>query len=275
MFLKLGLGLLAVGMNLGLAMIAPVQAETVLEKVARTGEFRAATREDAVPFGFRTDDGKLGGYGVDLIGLIGAKLAESTGKNIAIDMQTVEIDNRFDAVKDGEVDIVCGATTITQDRLEKVGFSVPFFISGAKFLIKADMVDAFNVAGTLEGVKIAYIKGTTTFDIMPTIYPLATWTPVASRQEGIAQLDAGQVSAVVSDGILLVGELIKDNKDPADYALGPYQPITTELYACILPQEDEAWKKFVDETIASEENHDLLQVWFNVDQRNVVRVDPR
>lgn len=275
MLLKNALGLVGLSVALGLTAIAPVQAETVLERVARTGELRAATRADAVPFGFKTPDGNLGGYGVDLIGLIGAKLAEKTGKTVTVDLDTVTLENRFEAIADGKVDIVCEATTITQDRLTTVDFSVPFFISGAKFLIKQADAEQFNVNGSLEGVSIAYIKGTTTYDIIPKIYPLAKWVPVADRQAGIEQLDAGKVSAVVSDGILLVGELIKEGKNPKDYALGPYQPMTTELYACILPKGDEAWKKFVDEAIASEANHDLLEEWFNLDQRNIVRIDPQ
>jgi polar amino acid transport system substrate-binding protein len=215
----------------------------------------------------------MGGYGVDLIGLIGLKLSEKTGQNITIDLETVTLQDRFEAIADGQVDIVCEATTITQDRLEKVNFSAPFFISGAKFLMKQDSTDSFNINGTLEGVSIAYIPNTSTFDIIPQIYPLAQWVEVKDRQEGIAQLDAGKVTAVVSDGILLVGQLLKENKDPADYALGPYQPMTTELYACMLPQGDNDWKKFVDGVISSTENHDLLEEWFSIDQQNVVRVD--
>lgn len=275
MFLKNALGTVGLGVTLTLMAIAPVPAETVLERVARTGELRAATRVDAVPFGFKAPDGDLAGYGVDLIGLIGAKLAATMDRTLTVNLGTVTLDDRFEAIAAGNVDIVCEATTITQERLETVDFSVPFFISGAKFLVKQDGAERFNVNGSLEGVAIAYIEGTTTFEIIPQIYPLAQWIPVADRRAGIAQLDAGNVTAVVSDGILLVGELIKEGKNPQDYALGPYQPLTTELYACILPKGDSGWKKFVDGAIASEENHDLLEDWFNIDQRNVVRVDPR
>lgn len=254
--------------------IAPVQAETVLERVARTGELRAGTRTDAVPFGFEMANGEMEGYGVDLMALIALKLAEEMGKTITVDLDRVDLQSRFEAIASGELDIVCEATTITQDRLELVDFSAPFFISGAKFLMKQGSVEGFNINGTLEGIPIAYIQNTTTFDIIPKIYPLAQWVPVQDREEGIAKLDGGQVKAVVSDGILLVGELLKQGKNPAEYALGPYQPITTELYACILPQGDGDWKRFVDEVISSTENHDLLQEWFNIDQTNVVRVDP-
>lgn len=274
MFLKNILVIAVATLTTGLTAIAPAQAETILERVSRTGELRAATRNDAVPFGFRTPEGEMGGYGVDLIGLIGLKLAEKTGQNITIDLDNVTLQNRFEAIAAGKVDIVCEATTITQERLEQVNFSAPFFISGAKFLMKNDAINTMDINGTLEGVPIAYIKGTTTFDIIPQIYPLAQWIPVKDRKEGITQLDAGKVTAVVSDGILLVGELLKENKDPADYALGPYQPITTELYACMLPRGDNDWKRFVDGVISSTENHDLLEEWFSIDESNVVRVDP-
>ncbi|WLT38492.1 amino acid ABC transporter substrate-binding protein [Synechocystis sp. B12] len=274
MLLKSAFTWLALTFTAGLVAIAPVQAETVLERVARTGELRAGTRTDAVPFGFEMANGEMEGYGVDLMALIALKLAEEMGKTITVDLDRVDLQSRFQAIASGELDIVCEATTITQDRLELVDFSAPFFISGAKFLMKQGSVEGFNINGTLEGIPIAYIQNTTTFDIIPKIYPLAQWVPVQDREEGIAKLDGGQVKSVVSDGILLVGELLKQGKNPAEYALGPYQPITTELYACILPQGDGDWKRFVDEVISSTENHDLLQEWFNIDQTNVVRVDP-
>lgn len=274
MLLKSAFTWLTLTFATGLVAIAPVQAETVLERVARTGELRAGNRTDAVPFGFEMANGEMEGYGVDLMALIALKLAEEMGKTITVDLDRVDLQSRFQAIASGELDIVCEATTITQDRLELVDFSAPFFISGAKFLMKQGSVEGFNINGTLEGIPIAYIQNTTTFDIIPKIYPLAQWVPVQDREEGIAKLDGGQVKAVVSDGILLVGELLKQGKNPADYALGPYQPITTELYACILPQGDGDWKRFVDEVISSTENHDLLQEWFNIDQTNVVRVDP-
>lgn len=274
MLLKNALAMVVLAFATGLTAIAPAQAETVLERVARTGELRAGTRTDAVPFSFQTSDGLISGYSVDLLQLIGVKLAEKKGQSVNVDISTVTLKDRFQAIADGKVDIVCEATTITQDRLEQVDFSSPFFISGAKFLMKQDSADSFNINGTLEGVPIAHIPDTSTFDIIPKVYPLAQWVEVKDRQEGIAQLDAGKVTAVVSDGILLVGELLKENKDPADYVLGPYQPMTTELYACMVPQGDKDWKKFVDEVIASEENHDLLEEWFTIDQQNLVRVDP-
>ncbi|WP_256444138.1 transporter substrate-binding domain-containing protein [Synechocystis sp. PCC 6803] len=75
MLLKSAFTWLALTFTTGLVAIAPVQAETVLERVARTGELRAGTRTDAVPFGFEMANGEMEGYGVDLMALIALKLA--------------------------------------------------------------------------------------------------------------------------------------------------------------------------------------------------------
>lgn len=257
---------------------AQAGAETVLEKIARTGELKMGSRADAVPFGFANPQGQLEGYSVDLLSLIHKKIEEKLNKKIKLNMANVTVNNRFREVTNGNLDIVCAATTITQERLERVDFSIPFFITGAQFLIKKTDDKSFDINGTLKDKAIAYIPNTTTFDIIPQIYPTAKWVEVKNRQEGIAKLVKGGVNAVVSDGILLIGELVKDGNDPRQFALTPRQPMTTELYGCILPKNDGEWKQVVDEVIASPANHDLQEQWFNIDKSKfpyLVRTDAR
>ena len=257
---------------------ANVGAETVLEKIARTGELKAGSRSDAVPFSYANPQGKFEGYSVDLLSLIHKKLEKKLNKKIKFNLATVTVNDRFREIKNGNLDIVCEATTITQERLERVDFSIPFFITGAQFLVKKANDESFDVNGTLKDQAIAYIPNTTTFDIIPQIYPTAKWVEVKNRQEGIAKLTEGSVNAVVSDGILLIGELVKNGKDPRQFTLTPRQPITTELYGCILPKDNGEWKQVVDAVIASEENHDLQEEWFNIDKSKfpyLVRTDAR
>ena len=67
------------------------QAETVLEKVARTGELKAGSRADAVPFSYTNSQGKLEGYSVDLLSLIHKKLEEKFNKKINKDNASLSI----------------------------------------------------------------------------------------------------------------------------------------------------------------------------------------
>ena len=241
-----------------------VSAETILEKIQRTGEITAGARKDAIPFGYVDPQQKWTGYSVDLLELIRRRLQKKLQKPIKLNLQEVTVADRFTKIKEGKLDIVCGATTITQERLELVDFYVPYFMTGAQFIVKLEDAEQFNYNGTLAKVPIAYIPGTTAQDILPQIYPFANWKPVKSREEGIEKLKQGEIKAVVSDGILLIGELVRQGNDPRQFALIPSQPITTELYGCILPQDEPEWKNFVDDTIVSEEDSQLQEQWFNV-----------
>ena len=241
-----------------------VNAETILEKIQRTGEINAGARKDAMPFGYVDPQQGWTGYSVDLLELIRRRLQNKLQKPIKLNLQEVTIGDRFTKIKEGKLDIVCGVTTITQERLEVVDFSVPYFMTGAQFLVKLEDAQEFNYNGTLAKIPIAYIPGTTAQEILPQIYPFANWKPVKSREEGIEKLKKGEIKAVVSDGILLIGELVRQGSDPRQFALIPEQPITTELYGCILPQNEPDWKGFVDETIVSKEDSKLQEKWFNV-----------
>lgn len=256
--------------TLGIALLMTVcgaaSAETLLQKIERTGELNAGAPNDAIPFGFVGKDGKTQGYSVDLLRLIQRRLETQFKKPIKLNLQEATVANRLQIVEKGDVDVMCGSTTITQERLERVDFSVPFFITGAQLLVKMSQISQVDVNSPLKNVPIAFIPGTTTDQILRQIYPTAQWVPVKTRQAGLGLLNQGQVKAVASDGILLIGEVVGEGFDPANYAITPRQPITTELYGCILPKNNPEWKEFVDTVIVSQDNQKIQDQWFNLDQ---------
>lgn len=241
-------------------------SETLLQKIEKTGQFDAAVPRDAIPFGFIGNDGKPQGYSLDLIRLVHKNLEAQLKKSIELNLQEATVSNRLQLVAGGKADIMCGSTTITQERRESVDFSAPFFITGAQFLVKQVDVSQVDIGGTLASVPVAFIPNTTTDQILRQIYPEANWVAVSNRSEGLKLLNQGRVKAVASDGILLIGEVVGQGFDPRDYAIGPQQPITTELYGCILPQNEPEWKEFVDTVIVSRENLVLQNKWFNLEK---------
>ena len=214
----------------------PVKAETILEKIVRTGELTAGARTDSSPFGYIGETGDLQGYSVDLLFLIHRKLEEKLGKRIVFKLLTVTVNNRFREVKQGRMDIVCEATTITSERMAKVDFSTPFFVTGSQFLIKKLDAKDFDVNGSLNGQAIAYIPSTTAFDDIPPLYPGVRWVEVRSRKEGLAMLKKGEVKSIVSDGILLIGELVKNGDDPRQFSLTPVHPSRQKSMAAFCPR---------------------------------------
>ena len=107
------------------------QAQT-LERVRETGTFKIGYREDAAPFSFRDTLGEPAGYSVQLCRLIAAQVKQALGLDkISIEYVPVGTEDRFQAVQDGHIDILCSADTVTLSRRELVDFSL--FETGPMF----------------------------------------------------------------------------------------------------------------------------------------------
>jgi polar amino acid transport system substrate-binding protein len=249
-----------------------VWAETVLEKVNRTGVLTAGVRTDAVPFGYTDKNNDLQGYSVDLIKLIQQRLEKQLNKPIKLELKTVDLKNRFDQVETGKLDIVCEATSITPEREQNVDFSTPYFTTGIQLLVREadrERLDPTRTSETkLETVResnitVGFLLGTTTDDQFRPIYPEAKWQVIGSRADGIRRLRAKEIDLIASDGILLLGELWKQQLDLKEFRLVPAQPLTFEDYGCILPKNSSQWGTLVNQTITSEENTQLWNKWFD------------
>src|SRR5215208_5529523 len=105
-----------------LACFATAATAAVLDRVRETGELRIGYRDDAEPFSYRNVQGQAAGYSVDLCRAV-AQVAAT---------------DRFAAVADGKVDLLCEATTVTLDRRSELDFSLLTFATGATLIYPAD-----------------------------------------------------------------------------------------------------------------------------------------
>lgn len=247
-------------------------AETVLEKVNRTGVLKAGVRTDAVPFGYTDKNNTLQGYSVDLIKLIQKRLEKQLNKPIKLDLKSVTLKDRFSQVETGQLDIVCEATSITVQREETVDFSIPYFTSGIQLLVREADAERLDPTKTSEtqlatirenSITVGFLLGTTTDDEFRPVYPEAQWQVVGSRGDGIRRLRSEEIDLMVSDGILLLGELWKQGEDFKKFRLIPEQPLSFENYGCILPKNSRQWGTLVNQTITSDENLQLWNQWFD------------
>ncbi|WP_287276327.1 MULTISPECIES: amino acid ABC transporter substrate-binding protein [unclassified Okeania] len=245
--------------------MAETVEKTVLEKIQQTRVLKAGFRSDAAPFSYiSSETNQLEGYSVELVKLIHQRLEQELGKSIKLELQEVSLENRFELIQDRKLEIVCAATTINNAREKIVDFSIPFFTTGIQLLVRKTDVERFDpMKGTTGKVSIGFLAGSTTDEEFRPTYPNANWQSVSNRAEGISQLDNGKIDAVASDGILLLGEIRQQKKNINEFELIPKIPFTFENYGCILPLQNPGWDKFVDSTIASDENTKLLHQWFD------------
>jgi len=96
-------------------------------------------RVDAPPFSsladINGDPAQASGYTVDLCKRI-AKRAVDAKLFSGIEFKKVTAADRFDALKRGEIDMLCGASTVTLERLRVADFSLFTFLSGASVMYR-------------------------------------------------------------------------------------------------------------------------------------------
>lgn len=245
----------------------PVQA-SVLERIRSGGKLVIAHRESSVPFSYvDATSGKPIGYAVELCLHLADVVRKKTGKkDMEVEFLAVTPANRIAMVEQGKADLECGSTTNNAERRQKVAFTIPHFITGARLLVKAS--SSIDRMEDLNGKKLVSTKGTT---------PLKA-ADQANRERlmGITILEApdharaldmvekGEADAFVMDDVLLYG-LAAGRPDPkALKVVGRF--ITTEPLAIMLPKNDPEFKKMIDDEmrrlITSREIYAIYDKWF-------------
>jgi glutamate/aspartate transport system substrate-binding protein len=237
--------------TLSLAQMASAPFDGRLKKIHETKTISVAYRTDAVPFSFEDNDKKPTGYTVDLCRSIIGVIEKQIGVvPLQVKWVPVTLQNRFSAIASGQADMECGASTVTLGRMKEVGFSNLTFVDGTGLLIRASTPG--NSLMDLANKKIGVIAGTSNERALNEALRIkvvtATVVPVKSREEGLAQLEAGSIDALASDRVLLVG-LVAKAKDPKALALLG-DPLSYEPYAIALPRGDWAMRQAVDAALA-------------------------
>ena len=223
------------GLILSAIMPGVASAETVMEKVARTGVLTAGTSRDALPFAYSDSQGKLTGYSVDMLGLIQQQLEKETGKKIKLKLVAVTPSERIPKIINRQVDIVCDASSFTWERDKKVDFSISYGVTGTQILIKKN--SNLGSPESLINKRVGVLAGTTNEQVIKQIQPQAKLVYLRTRPEGFVALEQGKVDAFASDSILLEGWL-QTAKNQDSFAIVPPRPYSREGIACMIPENN-------------------------------------
>ena len=189
---------------------ASAMAQGTLERIRERVEIRIGYRTDARPLSFE-ENGAAAGYSVDLCKRVAAGIGEQLSMPaMKATYVKVTTDNRFDALVRGDIDIECGATTITLGRLERVDFTLMTFVTGGTFLSKAE--SRIGGADDLAGKRVAVSRGTSTATALQAYLREnsvdARVVTVDDRDAGMSRLQRGDVAAVAGDQIVLLGNAL-------------------------------------------------------------------
>ena len=188
--------------------------------------------------------------------------------NMQVTYVPVATEDRIDAVVNGDIDIECGATTVTLGRQELVDFTLMTFVTGGTILSMAD--DRVSSVADLSGRRVAVIEGTTSAAALRAHLSEnlidAEVVVVANRSEGIAQLRDGDVDGFASDQIVLLGEaMVAVEQDPdVSYSFAD-DLYSFEPYALMVRRNDADFRLVANRAIAQlfrgGQHAQLFQQW--------------
>lgn len=237
---------LPAGLIVGLSATQPARADGLVGRVARSGELVMGAPSDLPPLIFRDATGAWTGYAVDVGRSIAAELSTATGRPVQLRVQPVT-DPRalLTGVADGSLKLVCGVP-FTWEADGLVDYSLPIAVSGLRLLAPAGRLD--GSPASLRGRRIGVVKNSLAATELGGIQPAARAVEFTTLQEAVGALKAGRIEGVIGDSTLLVG--MARSQGATGLALTPEEPYETYAIACMLPENDSAFRNLVNLAIA-------------------------
>ena len=225
------------------------QAADTLAKIAETGKITLAYRESSVPFSY-LDGNKPIGFSVELSNAVVEAVKKKLNKpNLEVAMMPVTSANRIPLLQNGTIDLECGSTTNNTARGKDVAFAINHFYTGTRLLVKKSA--KIKNYPDLAKKTVATTTGTTNAMVMRkynTEKNLDMDIVLAKdHADAFLLVESDRAAAFAMDDILLFGQ-IANAKNPGDFEVVG-DALQVEPYGCMLPKDDPAFKKVVDDTI--------------------------
>lgn len=222
----------------------------VLDRARESGTLRLGYRTDAAPFSTADAAGLPSGYSVELCkSVVEAVRTELAKPDLAVEWKMVGAEDRFSKLASGEVDLLCGADTLTLSRRAEATFSLLTFAGGSTLLYRADGPSTFDA---LAGQKVGVRAGTTTEERLKEGFAAAGLTveivPVGDHEDGIRRLASGELAAYFGDSAILTYQLLRSPE--RDKLRLSERIFGFEPYALVMPKDDTAFQLVVDRTLA-------------------------
>jgi len=250
---------------LPLLLAGPSLAETVVEKVARTGFLTVGTRFDAIPYSYVNEKGELVGYSMDVLERIRKRLETRLGRPVTLQMvEANQPGEKINLIRSGEIDIAC-STAFTWERAKVVDFSTSYSISGIRILAKKG--SNLSTPQSLIGKRIALVPTSTAVDVIKLVQPQATIvTTYSTVEEALEALKTGKIDAIAGDSISLAGTILRDN--PKIYEIVPEEALANFGIACMVPENNSTFLDDVNYAIVK-----MMQDYITNDTATVSQID--
>jgi polar amino acid transport system substrate-binding protein len=163
---------------------------------------------------------QLAGYEVDI--------ARAIAKHIGVRLQLVptSVGKRVALLRSGDADAIAAQLSITPGRADVIDFSIPYFRSGLRLLVRASDSDHIEDYGAS---RIAAERGTTQQELLSSDFHGAEKVLFDDAHQALDAMRQHKVDAVLQDGMVLAA-LLANAPDRADFKILP-DSLTDESFA--------------------------------------------
>ncbi len=236
---------------MGLCTIAFAVSAQTLKTIADANRITASYREASVPFSYLLGPNKPVGFSVDLTeAIIDAVRKKLDRPNLEVAYMPVTGQNRIPLLMNGTYDLECGSTTNNAARGKDVSFSISYFYTGTRVLVKK----ASNIRdyGDLARKVVATTAGSTNEKVIRKYsddHKLDLQIILGKDYDDAFRLvESEQATAFAMDDILLFG-LKANSSNPSTFDVVGI-PLQVEPYGCMVRKGDPDFKQLVDGVIA-------------------------
>jgi glutamate transport system substrate-binding protein len=215
---------------------------TTMAKLQSAGAVRVGTKFDQPLFGLKNLEGKPEGFDVEIAKLIAGEMGIAPDK-----IQWVEAvsANREPFIQQDKVDLVVATYTINDKRKQVVDFAGPYYEAGQDIMVAKGNPEGIAGPDDLAGKKVCSVTGSTPAENIRTNYPKAQLTEFDVYSKCAEALKNGQVQAVTTDNVILLGLISKDQE--AFELVG--KPFTKEPYGIGVKKGDTEFRNFINDTL--------------------------
>jgi glutamate transport system substrate-binding protein len=228
---------------------------STMARLQQAGKITVGTKFDQPLFGLKNLEGKPEGFDVEIAKIIAGEMG------IAADniqwVETVSA-NREPFIQQGKVDMVVATYTINDKRKQVVDFAGPYYVAGQDIMVRKGNPLGVKGPDDLAGKRVCSVTGSTPAENIRANYPQAKLTEFDVYSKCAEALKNGQVDAVTTDNVILLG-LISNDQESFELV---GKTFTEEPYGIGVKKGDTQLRNFINDTLdKAKADGRWLQAW--------------
>lgn len=208
-----------------------------VDQIKESGSVTIGVFSDKNPFGYVDNEGNYKGYDV--------YFAERIAKDLGVELKLVPVEaaSRVEFLETAKVDIILANFTVTDERKEKVDFSLPY-MKVALGVVSPDSA-IIKSAEELNGKTLIVVKGTTAETYFTENYPDVKLQKYDEYNEAYSALQDGRGDAFSTDNT----EVLAWAKSNPGFTVGVDTLGSTDAIAPAVTKGNETLLKWLDNEI--------------------------